>query len=106
MHLHLLVYLRQKRCKLIGRRWEATVLFLFLPAFRRKYDMLVDLRSLIRRKLFDRSRKGVQRAWFDEKIVAVVTLGRSTCPAHRENRCSGHSRASNVPGSAREPFER
>src|SRR5690606_12490522 len=68
--------------------------------------MLVDLRSLIRRKLFDRSRKGVQRAWFDEKIVAVVTLGRSTCPAHRENRCSGHSRASNVPGSAREPFER
>src|SRR5690606_16712289 len=58
------------------------------------------------RNSFKWSRKGVQRAWFDEKIVAVVTQERSTCPAQRENRSRGNARASIMPGSARKSLQR
>src|SRR5690606_30215867 len=58
------------------------------------------------RKPFKWSRKSVQRARFGEKIVQEVTLGRSTCPAQRENGWSGHARPFSVPGSARKWFNR
>src|SRR5690606_17407649 len=58
------------------------------------------------RKSFKRSRKSVQRARFGEKIIQEVTLGRSTCPAQRENRSRGNARASIMPGSARKSLQR
>src|SRR5690606_13713634 len=57
------------------------------------------------RKPFKWSRKSVQRARFGEKIVQEVTLGRSTCPAQRENRLRGNAGPFNVPGSVRNSLQ-